>query len=250
MAEISKKQKPGRLGNLPRDTGKWFRGRCDTCGVPTKSRWRNLRAVANTVDESVATLETVPQPAPRKFKLPRKWPILRNVGIDTNRIRFNVRERAFAEIWLKECRPKRGTDHGHGILQDLFMIGNTMFSPLTQSRPRLVISKREAKIVATVIQWLGTNYGQCFLWEVNRRIEELKKTDPFYLQFHVPPSLEESRARFLKAKPVRYWTCKLCKKSIEMNGKPVYATIKAHKCEPFYSVNLGRWVDPGERKRK
>jgi hypothetical protein len=96
---------------------------------------------------------------------------LKHHGVYVSRIRWNTRERAFAEIWAKENREDRCINFGHGLLQDLF-IESTGFGILDRKLVKR-ITRGQAKIVATVIQWLGTNCGQCFLWEVEKRIKEL-----------------------------------------------------------------------------
>ncbi len=90
-----------------------------------------------------------------------------NVGINANRIKHNPREKAFAEEWAKENEPRAGLNYGQGILQDLFMerVGDVL--PRTVTRE--VISHRDRMIVATVIQWLGSNCGMAFLSEALRR---------------------------------------------------------------------------------
>lgn len=91
-----------------------------------------------------------------------------NTGHHSDRIAklepgYNDIERAFADEWLQECTPHPGINYGNGILQDLFL-GN--------HRPPIdhqLLSDREHMIVATVIQWLGTNCGRSFLKQVNMR---------------------------------------------------------------------------------
>ncbi|MNL07833.1 hypothetical protein D3C87_1285260 [compost metagenome] len=88
-----------------------------------------------------------------------------NQGIGLKRLEFNEREKAFHEQWLKENIPSHGINHGNGILQDLFI------SYAEQSKREVIIlSKRERMIVATVIQWLGSNVGMCFLEETFKKI--------------------------------------------------------------------------------
>ncbi|WP_164740353.1 hypothetical protein, partial [Xanthomonas euvesicatoria] len=62
--------------------------------------------------------------------------------------------------------PVSGVNYGHGILQDLFIEGgHNMFGRKVIEE----ISNRDRMIVATVIQWLGSNCGMCFLGEALRR---------------------------------------------------------------------------------
>lgn len=72
-----------------------------------------------------------------------------------------IRENAFAERWLKENDPPYSN-----ILQQLMFVQDRGASKVLDryiSKPAFKISARDAKIVATVVQWLGTNIGFNFL---------------------------------------------------------------------------------------
>lgn len=99
-----------------------------------------------------------------------------------NKYPSNYRERVFSEEWEKECAAVRGTNYGQGILQDLMLVPNNhapdRFKGLWPTfdvfgwwgvRWAFVINQRDATIAATVVQWLGTNCGFCFLEKVLRR---------------------------------------------------------------------------------
>lgn len=87
-----------------------------------------------------------------------------NVGYYVSRIDFNPREKAFHEQWLKENEPNRGVNHGQGTLQDLLIeSGGNPFSLFNAKRYITEVGKRDREIVATVIQWLGSNCGMSFL---------------------------------------------------------------------------------------
>lgn len=72
------------------------------------------------------------------------------------------REKVFAENWIEENKRRRGVNFGYGILQDLFIESDKIwwFYP---GRIVARINPRDRFIVATVIQWLGTNVGFSFL---------------------------------------------------------------------------------------
>lgn len=74
-------------------------------------------------------------------------------------------ELAFAEEWEKENDERPGVNFGHGILQDLMFERHGHMS----QRCREEITPRDARIVATVVQWLGTNCGRGFLHAVFTR---------------------------------------------------------------------------------
>jgi len=76
-----------------------------------------------------------------------------NAGYRVGRCRYNVLERAFAEEWMKENRQ-------NNLLQMLFMKNG---HSLIFRTARAFITARDRFIVATIIQWLGTNVGFSFL---------------------------------------------------------------------------------------
>jgi hypothetical protein len=88
-----------------------------------------------------------------------------NIGMYPDRLKHNPREKAFHDQWQQENAPVSHVNHGHGILQDLF-INET--GPFTKKISE-VMSQRDRMIVATVIQWLGSNCGMCFLEESLKR---------------------------------------------------------------------------------
>jgi len=72
------------------------------------------------------------------------------------------REKVFAENWIEENKIIRGLNWGHGILQDLFILSDEKWL-LYPGRIVVKINPRDRFIVATIIQWLGTNVGFSFL---------------------------------------------------------------------------------------
>lgn len=74
------------------------------------------------------------------------------------------KEKVFADEWEKENKPVRGYGCGHGVLQDLFMRVHEHF--YTVRTATHIINKRERMIVATIVQWLGTNVGWAWLESV------------------------------------------------------------------------------------
>ena len=85
-----------------------------------------------------------------------------HVGLFSERIEYNPKEEAFHKEWLKENEIKSHVNYGHGLLQDLFF-----------DRERncvLEINTRDREVVATVIQWLGSNIGMMFLGNVLKTV--------------------------------------------------------------------------------
>ncbi len=88
------------------------------------------------------------------------------MGINPSRLKHNEREQAFHDQWQQENAPVAGINNGHGILQDLFINRGESFA---SRRVVEEINNRDRMIVATVIQWLGSNCGMCFLNEALAR---------------------------------------------------------------------------------
>lgn len=92
-----------------------------------------------------------------------------HTGFKTDRIGeelpedWKLWEKSFAVVWQKENKRRPGINWGHGLLQDI-MIGVRQYQNPEGFDPW--VTARERKIVATVIQWLGTNCGRSFLWQV------------------------------------------------------------------------------------
>lgn len=87
----------------------------------------------------------------------------RNLGFNLERLKYSNSdlERSFSEEWQKENKKRPGINKGHGILQDHFIEDG-----LYRATFLCEITHKERLIVATIIQWLGTNCGRCFLERV------------------------------------------------------------------------------------
>lgn len=78
-----------------------------------------------------------------------------NEGLFYERTKTNDREKAFSDEWKKENKIECRINQGQGTLQNL-MVGK-------DNIPLFYITKNDRVIVATIIQWLGTNIGFSFL---------------------------------------------------------------------------------------
>ena len=75
-------------------------------------------------------------------------------------------ERVFVEEWEKCCQPRGWINFGFGRAQDLFMTypeGHDGLPSRMLAYAVTVINGRDRMIMATVVQWLGTNVGFAFL---------------------------------------------------------------------------------------
>lgn len=117
-------------------------------------------------DVCKAAEEAAREAAGRGEEIPR-------VGSPVEGCEYVNYELAFAEAWEKECRPSRGINYGYGLVQDLMVVHKPRqaASPFGLSGGRMAfwLTTRERVIAATVVQWLGTNCGMCFLREVLQR---------------------------------------------------------------------------------
>lgn len=88
----------------------------------------------------------------------------KNLGFFTERLKYDEYdlENSLSRNWQKEQK-RKNINHGHGILQDLFV--NPSGNMFKNDEAITKITDRDRLIVATVIQWLGTNCGMCFLNE-------------------------------------------------------------------------------------
>lgn len=87
-------------------------------------------------------------------------------------------ETELALLWEKENAAVHGTDHGLGLLQNLCVSrGNHPFQLFSGAKIIHKVTDDERRVVATVVQWLGTNIGRAFLetafrnagWEITMR---------------------------------------------------------------------------------
>lgn len=74
-------------------------------------------------------------------------------------------ERVFLEKWREDNVRHQAINSGFSTLE-------WILCPDGEKRPGLV-SHRDAQVAASVIQWLGTNCGQGFIWECERRIRAM-----------------------------------------------------------------------------
>lgn len=77
----------------------------------------------------------------------------RHKGLHRYRFEDNPLEKKFAEAWQE--RNDRGR---HGVLEYLLAADN--------NHPAGEMSDRDAEVAATVVQWLGSHVGRCFLDDV------------------------------------------------------------------------------------
>lgn len=83
-------------------------------------------------------------------------------SLNEYRLANNPLERAFLEEWKEINKRAPMINHGWGTLEII------LSSDFNDVQP---ISQRDANVAATVIQWLGTVCGQCFLRDVAERMK-------------------------------------------------------------------------------
>lgn len=105
---------------------------------------------------------------------------LRHVGLHAYRLSHPCghREEVFAQRWRAENEPPTYVNHGRGMLDHLLYMSPDQTKFTGES------TEREESVAASVIQWLGTNCGWCFLESALKdcgfvlREAHLKREDP------------------------------------------------------------------------
>ncbi|MEK6744273.1 MAG: hypothetical protein AABZ15_11705 [Nitrospirota bacterium] len=108
---------------------------------------------------------------------------MKHIGLHAHRLNENnPREIAFSEIWKEENNRDRAIGLGNGTLQDLMIqissepkegfhrtFGHHLSAGGSYAKCSYEITQRDAEIVATVVQWLGSNVGMCFLGQALKK---------------------------------------------------------------------------------
>lgn len=107
----------------------------------------------------------------------------RVTGVNADRLPYSIGEKIYYDKWREETLRTRGVNGGYGILQLLMsptLSRRDPFSPFIfhgALKPEEVVTERDYKVAATVIQWLGTNIGRCFVDECRSEIEKYLKDE-------------------------------------------------------------------------
>lgn len=88
---------------------------------------------------------------------------IKHEGLSTNRLNENPLERAFSEAW----KAYNNSTAGYDLLDYLLA--------LDPNNPKGEVSKRDAVVAATIIQWLGSPVGQCFFRDVMEEYNAKKR---------------------------------------------------------------------------
>jgi hypothetical protein len=75
-------------------------------------------------------------------------------------------EKALADLWAEENKPRGYLNYGQGILQDLFFKPRDIWGCGVCEHE---VTKSERYVAATVVQWLGTSCGRAFLEDAFKR---------------------------------------------------------------------------------
>ncbi len=107
-----------------------------------------------------------------------KYSKIKHAGAHPDRLSHDCGypERIFAERWAEENKRSPGINGGYGCLE-LLMASNIRNMGTIFQEPIEQISQRDALVAATVIQWLGTNCGACFLHECEQDILKERKAE-------------------------------------------------------------------------
>ncbi|MEK6281900.1 MAG: hypothetical protein AABN95_16220 [Acidobacteriota bacterium] len=116
---------------------------------------------------------------------------LKHAGNRSGRRADLMPERVFADEWIKENERVPAVNFG---LTALELILNTRQPYPTEEAPGHDYqadidhpTQRDAMVAASIIQWLGTNCGKCFLDRAERRIkqENNREREVFHARYNV-----------------------------------------------------------------
>lgn len=102
----------------------------------------------------------------------------RATGAHAERMSFNPYERAFHEQWLEKIRTPHFLNHGYNTLQLLLSRSRCSMDMFEAYRPvseEERPTERDYYIAASIVQWLGSNMGRCFIEEATKRGDELAR---------------------------------------------------------------------------
>lgn len=108
-------------------------------------------------------------------------------GLHPNRMK-NQAERIYVERFRKQCERKPCLNGGFGTLELLLQPEGSKHVP--------AVTQRDAHVATTIIQWLGTNCGRCFIQECEREISmqgvERRVVEGWYgeLAYNLKPVLQ------------------------------------------------------------
>ena len=82
---------------------------------------------------------------------------MKHEGLNAQRLKREPTEQAYAEAWAERAPTTLG----------YLLCG--------QDRTKHDYSQRDAEVAATIIQWLGSHVGECFLAEVQNKIRQQRR---------------------------------------------------------------------------
>lgn len=126
-------------------------------------RFAALRAAAKALECPESDVELVRvADAPHAFEATKKSPNP-NTGIRFERTlcqdSVGRLEKSLLELWQRENENRVGVNFGNGLLQGLFCKRDDNGS----MEELHTVTNSERMVAASVVQWLGTNVGRCFL---------------------------------------------------------------------------------------
>lgn len=84
----------------------------------------------------------------------------------------NEAERVYYELWEKENERHPGINGGYTLIEHLLCPSDSKRCRLTGMHQPDSVSQHDMTIATTIIQWLGTNCGLCFMQTAEREIEK------------------------------------------------------------------------------
>lgn len=84
----------------------------------------------------------------------------------------NDAERIYFELWCKDNERSRGTNGGFTLIEHLLHPEHIRANPITKRDEPAAVTQHDMTVATTVIQWLGTNGGRCFIDRAEKEIEK------------------------------------------------------------------------------
>jgi len=119
---------------------------------------------------------------------------IKHTSIHEYRNEYSPYELAFSELWVKENIRRPAINGGAGVLELLISPPSERSKGFLFEMPADV-SQRDANVAATIVQWLGTNCGQAFIYQAERLAAQYaKESDKNKIQEEISRRREELRA--------------------------------------------------------
>jgi hypothetical protein len=121
-----------------------------------------------------------------------RLPVVRSLRPD----RLNYCERVFFDAWVKQNTRMGGINGGYGTLELILRPNRVNDESVNYLQSPAFVSQRDMDVATTVVQWLGTNCGQSFIWQCEQEWKARRaERSEFESVTHVAKSWSEYREK-------------------------------------------------------